>query len=180
MTLYHIIMIWLLIITLLICVLWEKSLLLNKSPFISVSKKILDKISETLALAPDDVLYDLGSGDGRILEVCFHHQPQANYFGVEKEFFPHFLAKFKLRKNKQIKLLRKNFFEIDLSSATHIFTYLFPKLMDELLPKLEKELKPGTKLISCDFIFTNKKPYKIIDLGRSKYSLTNRLIIYIF
>ncbi|MEK7211069.1 MAG: hypothetical protein AAB731_00360, partial [Patescibacteria group bacterium] len=81
---------------------------------------------------------------------------------------------------RNVKILRKNFFRADLSAATHIFTYLFPKPMNELLPKFKKELKPGARVVSCDFLFKEKEPAEIIELHRSKNQLARRLYVYEF
>ena len=52
--------------------------------------------------------------------------------------------------------------------------------MDSLLPKFEKELKPGTKVISCDFKFSKKEPTKVIHLKANKSALNRTLYVYDF
>jgi hypothetical protein len=102
--------------------------------------------------------------------------------GVERSWLPFFMAKFKLRKVAQnrLSLVRGNFFKTDLSSTDRIFVYLFPKLMNDLLPKLQRELKPGTRVISCDFEFKGKEPVKIIQLDRPPKLLGQKLLVYDF
>ncbi|MCX6784407.1 MAG: hypothetical protein NTV81_00500 [Candidatus Komeilibacteria bacterium] len=162
---------------------WEKSLLLTKAPFIPIPKDVLNNISLQLKLQPDSIVYDLGCGDGRVLEACLKLQPQAKYIGIEKEIVPYCLAWWRLRKfikTGHCQIIHQNFFKINLTPATCIFTYLFPQLMDDLLPKFQAELQPKTRLVSCDFLFSNKLSLETIDLKRSPHSLGKRLHIYEF
>ncbi|MFA6355148.1 MAG: hypothetical protein WCW65_01860, partial [Candidatus Paceibacterota bacterium] len=69
---------------------------------------------------------------------------------------------------------------IDLSKATHIFTYLYPNIMDDLLPKFDKEIKEGVKLVSMSFHFTNKREFSEIDLKRGKYQIAKKIYVYEF
>ena len=52
--------------------------------------------------------------------------------------------------------------------------------MDKLQPKLEKELKNGTIVVSATFSFSNKEPIKVINLDFGKYSLIHKIFIYKF
>lgn len=170
---------------LIIFILWEWSVLFTRrtqAPFIPVPKTILPTIVKILDVRDDSIVYDLGCGDGRLLISCFQSNPRGTYVGIEKAIFPFWLARFKLRKirSENVKIIRQNFFNCDLSSATHIFTYLYSQPMDLLLPKLQRELKPGARLVSCDFPFKNKKPLKVIDLNRPIRKLGKKLYVYKF
>ncbi len=68
----------------------------------------------------------------------------------------------------------------DISDATHIFVYLFPRIIDDLFAKFEKELKPGTRVVSCDFPFSKRQPNQIIELLATKHQLNKKLYIYDF
>lgn len=151
----------------------------TKVPFVSVSKKIILEIIKLLNLQSNSTLYDLGCGDGRVLIECQKQQPLAKFIGLDKDILPFWRAKWNTKK-LPITILRKDFFKCDLSDATHIFTYLSIKFMDELLPKLQKELRPGTRLVSCDFPFSQKKPMQTLHLIRPKNSLGKTLYIYEF
>jgi hypothetical protein len=76
---------------------------------------------------------------------------------------------------------RQDFFTVDVSEYTHVFTYLSLRMMDELLPKLTKELPKGARLISYDFDFKHKKPTEVIELIRDKKNpLGKKLFVYEF
>lgn len=162
---------------------WQWSLLVTRAPFVPVPRVVLPEIVKVCQLKPEDRMYDLGCGDARVLVACYQAQPLARYVGIDKALAPILFAKWRLRRlpsKHTIQLWRQNFFKADLSSATVIFTYLFPGLMDDLLPKLEHELTSGARLISCDFVFKTKAPVQIIKLTRSPYSLARTLYIYEF
>jgi hypothetical protein len=109
----------------------------------------------------------------------------AKYIGIENVTFPLILARVrawwhKKKNGTTIEILNQDFFHRDLSDATHIFTYLYPNVMDDLLPKLDRELKPGTRLVSVTFKFTQKQPIAEFDLKRSKYKLARKIYLYQF
>lgn len=156
-----------------------------KVPFIPVPNSILADIHKILEVKNNSVVYDLGCGDGRVLFYLSKLTPQANYIGIENSLFPTILARilywWHKRQNKiDVKILNKDFFKYDLSDATHIFTYLYPNVMDDLLIKFDRELKPGTRLVSITFKFTSKQPIAEFDLGRSKYQLARKIYVYEF
>lgn len=174
----------LLFVGLIISLLWQKSLVFTKAPFVCLPLEVIPEIINQLNLTPESIFYDLGSGDGRILAAAHQKTPLAKFYGVEKELLAHIIAKHKLKnliKTGHLNLIHKNFFKTNLSQASHVFTYLFPELMNDLLPKLQKELKPGTILISCDFPFSKKSPEQIVTLSnRPPHALGKRLLVYKF
>lgn len=159
------------------------TLMIVKVPFVPVPKAVLSRIIKVLDLKKDSVLYDLGCGDGRVLFAAIKKYPHIRAVGIEMAWLPLFLARVKkifIPGKANIKILNKNFFRYDLTEASHVFTYLSSEIMDRLLPKLEKELKPGARLISCDFPFRHKKAAEVIDLGRKTNQLGKKLYIYEF
>jgi trans-aconitate methyltransferase len=145
----------------------------KRAPFVPSSRRMIDRLPDLINLNATSIVYDLGCGDGRILRSLHRRFPAARYIGIENDLYPYLLSRiFNWNiPSRQIVIKRKNFFAEDLSSATHIIMYLFPEVMDRLLPELEKELRPGTILVSFDFSFSHKKPEHIIEtpeLGRHR------------
>lgn len=166
-------------------ILWSIGNFKNKVPFVSASNAVLKDVSSALEIKDDSVVYDLGCGDGRVLFYLFGVNQKAKYIGIENNLFPIILARFMIFLNKKkfknnVEIINKDFFKQDLSDATHIFTYLYPHIMDELLPKFQKEFKPGTRLVSLSFKFAGKTPTKEIDLKRNKYKLGRKIYVYQF
>ena len=156
-----------------------------KVPFVPVPDSILKEIYNLLEIKDDSVVYDLGCGDGRVLFYSARLTPKARYIGIENVAFPLILARvrawwYKKSTGTTIEILNQDFFHKDLSDATHVFTYLYPNVMDDLLQKLDRELKPGTKLVSVTFKFTQKQPVKEFDFKRSKYKLARKIYVYEF
>ncbi len=156
--------------------------LFSKIPFVSVRRKVLPEIICAMNLNDRSVLYDLGCGDGRVLFFAAKLYPDISCVGVEKAPFPYLIAKIRmlLSGDRRVSILYGDMFKVNLSLATHVFLYLFPGLMGSLLSKLERELKPGTKVFSCDFQFSNKQPVSILDLKSKSHQLNRRLYVYEF
>lgn len=179
---------WLSIIVLLavlaLLLLWMWGSIWAKVPFIPVPDSTLKDIYKALELKDDSVLYDLGCGDGRVLFYASRLNPKVKCIGVEYSQFPYLLAKirawFERRRGREVTIRNQDFFKVDVSDATHIFTYLYPNVMDDLLPKLDKELAHGTRFVSMAFKFTQKQPIKEIDLNRGTYKLARKIYVYEF
>ena len=155
-------------------------LLFSKSaPFVPIPNEALEKLLAPIVIQKGNVVYDLGCGDGRVLLFLTKKYPDATYKGIELRIFPFLLAQWKTRKYKNIHITRGNFFEVPLSDATHIVTYLFPSVMDSLLPKLEQELKQAT-LISFDFPFSKKSEIKKYEIPERRGKLGSCSFLYIF
>ena len=151
-------------------------------PFVPVRKKILNEIISALELKEKSVLFDLGCGDGRVLFAATKVDPHISCIGIEIAPFPFLLAKIKniFSFSKNVRILYGNFFKINISSASHVFLYLFPEALDKLLPKFERELKVGSRVVSCDFEFSKRKPNKIFELKSTKGQKNKKLFIYDF
>ncbi|MFH1146058.1 MAG: methyltransferase [bacterium] len=171
-----------LVIVAFLLVLWMWSLTVTGAPFVPIPTAILPEIIKALDLKDDDVFYDLGCGDGRVLIAVARERPMIKCVGVEKAIFPYWTARYNVWRSecKNIKIVRNNMFKEDLSKATKIFTYLFPKLMDRLFGKLNQEVKTGLVVVSCDFQFSKKEPEVVIDLHRPDHALGRMLRVYNF
>ncbi|MFA6251311.1 MAG: hypothetical protein WC603_01660 [Candidatus Paceibacterota bacterium] len=166
-------------------VFWSIGNFRNKVPFVTASNAVLKDIAKALMITDDSVVYDLGCGDGRVLVYLSRLNPKAKYIGIENNILPLLLSRIESfwsnkKTGNKIEIINGDFFKQDLSKATHIFTYLYPNIMDELLSKFEKELKPGTKLVSLSFKFSGKNYSNEVDLMRSKYKLGRKLYVYQF
>lgn len=133
------------------------------------------EIREALKLAKvtkNDIVYDLGCGDGRVLLVAAK-EFGAQGVGIEIDPLRYLIANFLVwinRVSDRVQIVRGNFFDEDLSKATVIFVYLVPKTLNRLLPKFKKELKPGTRIISYRYE---------VPLNLKKYDEKNNLRLYV-
>jgi precorrin-6B methylase 2 len=148
-----------LIITLLIAVfiLWSAAVGAGWEP---TSRKKVRRMLEMSGAGPSDVVYDLGSGDGRILvEAAKTYHARA--VGVEADpirvLFSR-LAVSILNLRGQVKIVWGNFFHTDLSEATIVTLFLSQGTNRKLESKLLAELKPGTRVVSYVWTFDNWTP----------------------
>lgn len=184
-TLFSLVALFVLFTVLCLLFLWVWSNIRAKVPFVSIPNSVLKDIEKALALKEGSIVYDLGCGDARVLFYLAKNNPKLKYIGIENSPFPFVIAKVlsfwnKKVNNINVEIINKDFFDIDLSNATHIFTYLYPNIMDDLLPKFDKELKSGTRVVSASFHFTTKREISLIDLKRGKYQLGKLLYVYEF
>jgi cyclopropane fatty-acyl-phospholipid synthase-like methyltransferase len=128
--------------------------------------EVIAAMLELAALRPIDVVYDLGSGEGEIvIEAARRYGVRA--VGVELD-----PDRIENAHNKaaaagvtdRVTFIERDLFEVDISEATVVTLYLFPALTERLLPKLLRELKPGTRIVSHDFGLADWTPEKTVEV----------------
>ncbi|MGE0449309.1 MAG: cyclopropane-fatty-acyl-phospholipid synthase family protein [Vicinamibacterales bacterium] len=115
-------------------------------------------VKEMLSMAkvgPKDVVFDLGSGDGRIVIAAVKEFHAARGVGVELD--PQRIAEARRRADEEgvsdrVEFMERDLFEVDLSDATVVTLYLLPALNQRLLPTL-RSLRQGTRIVSHNYDF---------------------------
>lgn len=134
---------------------------LTGAPYAPTLNKTIKNLFKVMPLSNKDIVYDLGSGDGRILiEVA---QKGAKSIGYEINPFLVLLSKWRVRNidsNVKPKIYLGNFWNKNLSDATVIFVFILPQYMDKLDKKLTKELQNKTLVILHHGSIANRKPIK--------------------
>ena len=150
-------------------------------PFVPVPRSVVAAIMNLLPLEHGGTLYDLGSGDGRVVFAAAHQYPQATAIGVEKAPLPFLLAWWHahIHAHTNARTLRQDLFKTSLSNASVVFMYLMPNVLERLYPKLVKELAKGTPVISCDFTFKDREVSHIIPVLNGK-KRSHTLYVYEF
>ena len=124
------------------------------------------------AVTKNDVVYDLGSGDGRI-PIAAARTYGARAVGVEINAALVKEARDKAQAESvgdRVRFIQQDLFDADISEATVVTMYLLPSINVKLLPKLNRELKPGTRVVSQSFDLGGPKPKATIDVaGRPVY-----------
>ena len=122
-----------------------------------------------------DVVYDLGCGDGRIVITAAQ---KYGVRGVGIDIDPQRIAEANENARKagvtdRVRFINGDLFEADISEATVVTLYLLDSLNEKLRPKLLRELKPGTRIVSHSFRMGDWEPEKTIDVqGRTIYFWT--------
>ena len=141
--------------------------------FVPTPHEVVDAMLKVAKVGKDDVLYDLGSGDGRIPITAAQRYGIARGIGIDINPQRIKEANENLRKarvGERVRFVNADLFESDLSDATVITLYLLPELNLKLLPKLLKEVKPGTRIVSHAFDMGTWKPEQSLDIsGRKVY-----------
>ncbi|UFX82940.1 hypothetical protein [Candidatus Absconditicoccus praedator] len=137
-------------------------------PFVASDNKKLSKMMEIANIQKNDQVYDLGCGDGKIiLEASKYTNKKC--IGYERKLDVALFGKLILwLKSANAEIIRKDFFKENLEDADVIFVYLLPNVMKELEPKILKECKKGTKVISNGFEFPNWTPENIYSIKKGK------------
>lgn len=139
----------------------------NRSPdvvFVPTPDDIVNKMLQMAEVTKDDVLYDPGCGDGRIVVTA---AKKFGCRGVGIDISPQRVkeAVANARRNnveKLVKIVEQDIYEVDMSEATVVTLYLLPSMNVKLIPQLQK-LKPGTRIVAHDYGFEGRvKPDKSI------------------
>jgi predicted RNA methylase len=126
--------------------------------FVPTPQEVVDVMLKLAKVTKDDVVYDLGSGDGRIpITAAKVYGARAVGIDIDPERIRE--ANDNLKQSaasdrtilSRIRFLNQDLFTTDISEATVVTLYLLPSLNLKLLPKLNKELKPGTRVVSHAF-----------------------------
>jgi SAM-dependent methyltransferase len=133
------------------------------APFVTTPHEVVSRMLELAEIKKGDVLYDLGSGDGRIVVAA------AKKFGIRAvgfEIDPG-LVKDSRQLIKQagleelVEIREQDIRTVDFSTASVVTMYLYPAANLRLRPVLMRELKPGSRVISHDFGMGSWKPDRV-------------------
>lgn len=136
--------------------------------FVPTPQDVVDAMLKVAKVRKGDVLYDLGSGDGRIPITAAQKYGIARGIGIDINPERIREANQNLRKARvadRVRFVNADLFESDLSDATVITLYLLPALNLKVLPKLLKEVKPGTRIVSHAFDMGSWKPEQTLKVG---------------
>lgn len=135
-------------------------------PYVPTPMRVVSTMLEMAGPTPGDSLYDLGSGDGRIVITAAERYGTPGV-GVEIDSSRVATAREKARQTgveDRVRFVRGDLFEVDLSGATVVTLYLLPGVNKELRPKLLDQLRPGARVVSHDFDMGGWRPDSLVRL----------------
>ncbi len=133
------------------------------APFVPSPFPVVRQMLVLAELKTGEILYDLGSGDGRVA-IMAAQEFGARSVGVEmqKDLVKRAMNKIsELQLQDKIKIVNDDIFKIDVSAADVVTLYLTTSANSKVKPKLEKELKPGARVVSHDYEILGWKAIKV-------------------
>ncbi|PYR61714.1 MAG: SAM-dependent methyltransferase [Acidobacteria bacterium] len=128
--------------------------------FVATPQSVVEAMLELAHVDAADVVYDLGSGDGRI-PITAAKKYGARGVGIEID--PRLIRESmdnlaKAGVGDRVRFVNQDLFEANISEATVVTLFLLPRLNLQLMPKLKRELKPGTRVVSHYFHMGDEWP----------------------
>jgi SAM-dependent methyltransferase len=154
--------------------------LLKQVPYVPTPQDIVDKMLELAKVTADDVVYDLGSGDGRIV-ITAVQKYGAHAVGIEinPDLYRQSSDRIKqLGLDDKAHIICEDMFDVSLHHATVVTLYLLTSFNEKLRPKLETQLPSGARIVCHDFHVPGWDPDKVVD-AVSKNGISHKLYLYV-
>ncbi|MGH7829022.1 MAG: SAM-dependent methyltransferase, partial [Candidatus Binatia bacterium] len=138
-------------------------------PFVPTPQDVVERMLEMAQVKKGDVVYDLGSGDGRIvITAAKKYGVRAVGFEIDPGLVKQSRESIKKEKVANLAEIRQQDIRtVDLSPATVVTMYLLPDVNLMLRPNLWRRLKPGSRVVSHDFDMGDWKPEKVVQIKDS-------------
>ena len=149
-------------------------------PFVPTPMDVAEKMLEIAKVQPDDVVYDLGSGDGRIV-ILAAQKFGARAVGVELNSDLYEKSSERIRKlglQDRAQIIHENMFEVNVRHATVVTLYLLTAVNERLRPMLERQLRSGARVVSHDFQVPGWQPAQQVEVT-SKNGVPSKIYLYI-
>ena len=150
------------------------------APYYPTPETVVEKMLQLGGLKAGEKMFDLGSGDGRIVIMAaqkFH----AEAVGVEldKDLWKSSVAKIrKLGLEKTARIVNGDLLNQNYSSADLVTVYLLPGFIDKVQPLLDRQLKKGARVVSHDFEFSKWTPEKSLNIADDGEGRSHTLFLY--
>ena len=143
-----------------------KALIEGEAPFVATPMEVVDRMLGLAEVKADDVVYDLGSGDGRIV-IRAAKRYGAKAVGVEID--PALVRRSRINAASEgvgylVEFRAEDALTTDLSEATVVTLYMLPAFNAKLRPILQRDLKRGARIVSHDFPIEGWAPEKVEEL----------------
>ena len=143
-------------------------------PFVPSPQEVVDKMIEVAGVKKGDVVYDMGSGDGRIVIAAAKKGARSVGFEIDGDLVKE--SRENIRKGgvqNLAEIRQQDILTVDFSPATVVTMYLLPDVNLRLKPNLQKQLKPGSRIVSHSFDLGDWKPDRVEQVdGRTIYLWT--------
>jgi len=150
-------------------------------PYVPTPYPVVRAMLKLANVGPEDIVYDLGCGDGRILIVAIKEFNAKRAIGIEIDREKYKLAASKAREegvDDRVEILHGDFFNTYIGDATVITLFLLTSVNEMLRPKFERELRNGTRIVSHEFRIPGWKPERVVEV-RDDNGLLHTIYLYV-
>ena len=150
------------------------------APYFPTPETIVLRMLRLGQLKSGEKMFDLGSGDGRIV-IMAAEKFKADATGIEIDDALWKRSSDRIRElglEKKARIIHGDIFQQDYSAADLLTVYLLPQSNDKLQPLLERQLKKGTRIVAHDFGFSGWTPVKVVDIDDDGQGRSHRLFLY--
>ena len=140
-------------------------------PYVPSPQFVVDKMIDLAAVKPGDLVYDLGSGDGRIVITAAKKGAKAVGFEIDGDLVAESRSNIKKAGVETLAEIRhQDILTVDFSAATVVTMYLLPDVNLQLKPALLRQLRPGSRIVSHSFSMGDWQPDRMEQIeGRTIY-----------
>lgn len=132
------------------------------APYVPTPMSIVRTMIDLADIKSNEVVYDLGAGDARLLIEAKKAEPSITAVGFEIAPLVWILGKLRIVFSGQsVSLRMRSLLGADVSKADVVFLYLSPAVMHALREKFATELRPGTRIVSHGFVLPDREPLQI-------------------
>jgi SAM-dependent methyltransferase len=135
-------------------------------PYVPTPWVIVEEMLKLAGIRGEDVVYDLGSGDGRLV-ITAAKRFGARGVGVELQTELVEMARIGAKHEgvaDRVKFVQGDLFQADIQSASVVMLYLLPQFVTRLVPRLRAELRPGARIVSHDYPLAPWPPDKVLSM----------------
>lgn len=132
-------------------------------PFVRSTPEVIERMLELARVRPGDVIYDIGSGDGAII---IHAAKKYGVKGVGIEIDQDLVTRarnnaYREKVEHLVEFRAQDAFTVDISPATVVTLYMLPDFNAKLRPIMDRQLKPGTRVVSHDYPIEGWTPDRV-------------------
>ena len=155
-------------------------------PYVPTPHMIAERMLELAKVGPDDYVIDLGSGDGRLVIAAVYRYKAKGAAGIEIDASLVERASLQARGAgvaDRVSFTAGDLFKANVERASVVTLYLLPQIMSQVEAKLQRELKPGARVVSHDYPLPTWKPAEVVQFEAPEkvaISGTTRTVLYLY
>ena len=145
-------------------------------PYVASSHWVINWLTDNLKLVDQDVFYELGCGDGRVVTAIGRKFTATKCTGIEIQWWPYLLARWRSRNLPNVTIIHGDIFKQNIGDASVVYGYYISGFAKWLADHLRAQLKPGATVISYGFHFPDWPVAQ--EIPNPKSTRSSKLLIY--